>query len=147
MQELRMRELSMGREPNADDLFSRALQECKDESVGCFGITTIFSTVEHSFFYTERLQMIFEREQIVEPGDSVKLHGSASEGAYTTYQHWSNEEVRLDIAQTNLSILYTRKYRLDTSDSANPDTKYFLLPIPFRTNTGAVVDTKGLRIL
>lgn len=147
MQELRMRELSDGRQPSVDDLFSRTLQECKDESVGIFGIVTIFSPDEHGFFYTERLQMTIEQRQIVKPGDTVKLHGSAEEGAYTIHQHWSNEEVRLDIAQADLSILFTRKYRLDTSDSTNPDTKFFLLPIPFRTSTGAVVDTKELRLL
>lgn len=147
MQELRMRELSMGKQPNADDLFGRALQECKDESVGYFGITTIFSSVEHGFFYTERLQMTVERRQTVKPGDKVKFRASAAEGGYTIYQHWSNEDVRLDIVQADLSILFTKKYRLDTSDSANSNTKHFLLPIPFRTSTGAVIDIKEQHLL
>lgn len=91
--------------------------------------------------------MTVSREQVVKPGEAIKLHGSAEEGAYTIYQHWSNEEVRLDIVQADLSILFTRKYRLDINDSTNPDTRYFLLPIPFRTSTGIVLNTKELRLL
>lgn len=147
MQELRMHELNEGRQPNTAGLFGQALLECKDESVGIFEITTIFSQVQHSFFYTERLQMTSERKQIVLPGKAVKFHGSAEEGAYTVYQHWSSEEVRLDIAQADLSILFSRKYRLDAFDTNNPDTKYFLLPIPFRTSTGTVVNTRKLPLL
>lgn len=147
MQELRMRELSNGRHLNTGNLFDQMLLECKDESVGTFEILTIFSSIQHGFFYTERLQMASERKQTVQPGEILQFHGSAEEGAYTIYQHWSNEEVRLDIAQADLSILFTRKYRLDAFDSANPDTKYFLLPIPFRTSTGAVVNTRTLRLL
>lgn len=147
LQELRMRELSEGRQPGTDRLFGQTLLECNDESVGIFEISTIFSPIQHSFFYTEKLQMTSDRDQIIRPGETLKLHGSAEEGAYTIYQHWSNEEVRLDIAQADLSILFTRKYRLDASDTMNPDTKYFLLPIPLRTSTGTVVNTKALRLL
>ena len=147
MQELRMPELSDGRQPDTDRLFGRTLMECKDETVGIFEILTIFSPIQHGFFYTERLQMVLGRDQIIHPGEAVKLHGSAEEGAYTIHQYWSNEEVRLDIVQADLSVLFTRKYRLDVSDSTNSDTNNFLLPIPFRTSTGIVLNTKELRLL
>lgn len=108
MQELRTLELNEGKQPDTGVLFDRVLLECNDESVGIFEILTIFSSIEHSFFYTEKLQMILCREQIVLPGEAVKFHGSAEDGAYTIYQYWSNEEVRLDIAQADLSIWFTR---------------------------------------
>lgn len=146
LQELRMHELSEGRQPNTGMLFSWALSECEDESVGTFEILTIFSSVEHSFYYTERFETMVCRNQIVKPGGTIRLYGGAEEGAYTIYQHWSNEEVRLDILQADLSILFTRKYRLDIFDSHNADTRYFLLPIPLRTSTETVLNTHALHL-
>ena len=130
MQELRVQKTkkAKGIGLGTSGLFGRAMTECGDDTVGGFQIDTIYSPSENSFFYTEKLTMITGRDQLLQPGESIKFDGDAAEGAYTAYQHWSNEEVRIDLMQGDFSVLYTKKYRLEELDE---QTKFFLLPIPY----------------
>lgn len=124
---------------DVETLFDNALSSCKDDTVGGFPITIIYSPNEHGFFYTEKLYTVVERKQTVAGGECVKLSGTAEEGAYTACQHWSNKDVIIDVLQADLTILYTKKYRLTERDANNEETTHFLLPISCRTSTGQIL--------
>lgn len=95
----------------------------------------IYDRNEHSFFYAGRAELSTERLQIVKPGEVIRINGIAEEGACTVHYHESSEDVLIDIEQADLSILYTRKMRVD----ADERSKYFLLPISIRTSTQHVI--------
>ncbi len=128
-----------GNPKNCFGAFNYAINHCKDDSVGGFSINVQFDSISKRFIYPFRLETYVEREQKLVSGSQVKITGSAEEGACTIYYHSSNEDVALEIEQANLTLLYTQKYRLDDRDILNPGTKYFLLPIAIRTDSGEVI--------
>lgn len=136
MQEIRMQDKKIG----LGDPFERSIHECGDLSVGGFPILTVYSTFEHGFFYTERISSTTGRAHNTAPGEIIDFYDTAADGGYTTYQHWSNEEVRIDFLQGDFSILYTNKYRLSEPDEY---TKYFLLPIPIKTSEKIILPVRS----
>lgn len=118
--------------------FTYAMQHCGDETVGGFPTCVRFDELEKGFEYQERLEIMTERAQEVISGMEIKLGGSAEEGAYTAHYRASNEDVIIDLEQANVTLLYTRKYRLQNEDVSNPYTKHFLLPILVETDSGKV---------
>lgn len=138
MQKIRIEKNKESGEPGTRfsyQAFKRTLVECGDDSVGGFEIMIIYDRNEHSFFYAERAELSTERLQIVKPGEAIRINGIAEEGACTVHYHESSEDVLIDIEQADLSILYTRKMRVD----ADERSKYFLLPISIRTSTQRVI--------
>ena len=119
--------------------FNYAMRCCKDDSVGGFCISVIFSNSSHQFEYQERLELAVEREQKVLPGMPIKLVGSAEEGASTLHYYPSDLGVEIQIDQINLTIVFTSKYRLESEDCEKADTKHFLLPIKIRTDSREVL--------
>ena len=119
--------------------FTYAMRCCTDDSVGGFCIGVIFSSLTHQFEYQERLETAVEREQIVLPGMPIKISGNAEEGAATIHYYSSDAGVEIQIDQTNLTIIYTSKYRLELSDCGNPKTMHFLLPIKIKTDSREVI--------
>lgn len=115
--------------------FMHSMQDCGDETVGGFPICVIFDELEKGFEYQERLEIVTERAQEVISGMQIKLGGSAEEGAYTAHYRASNEDVIIDLEQANVTLLYTKKYRLNSEDVSNPHTKHFLLPIVVETDS------------
>lgn len=138
MQKIRIDKIKESGEPGinfTNQAYKRALVECGDNSVGGFDILIIYDCNKHSFFYAEKLELSTERVQIVGPGDSIRLNGPAEEGACAIHYHESSKDVLIDIEQADLSILYTRKLRIDTDLCS----KYLLLPILIRTSTQRVI--------
>ena len=83
---------------------------------------------------------VYEREQKVNTGALVKIAGTAEEGAYTAHYCESNEDVIITIEQANITLYYTKKYRLQNEDVDNKYTKHFLLPIVIESDTGKIID-------
>lgn len=119
--------------------FDYAMRCCKDDSVGGFCISVIFSNSSHQFEYQERLELAVEREQKVLPGMPIKLGGSAEEGASTIHYYPSDLGLEIQIEQINITIIHTSKYRLDSMDCDNPNTRYFMLPIKVRSDSREVL--------
>lgn len=134
MQKMRIGKLEEGEESVisfSHQAFKQALIESGDDSVGGFDIMIVYDRDEHSFFYTERLEMFCERAQKVEPGKAVRLSGAAEEGACTLHYYRSAGAVVIDIEQADLTLAYTRGQCTD----ADLRYKYFLLPMLIRTST------------
>lgn len=117
------------------EAFKRALQESGDDSVGGFDILVTYDSSKHSFLYTERMETAMERPEIVEPGKYVRTYGTAAEGGCTIYYYGSSEDVLIEIEQADLSVLYTRKIRVENGNTC----AHFLLPVPIRTSTQQVI--------
>lgn len=118
--------------------FMHALHHCGDETVGGFPIHVRFDESEKGFEYAEGLVSVAERTQELLSGMQIKLGGTAAEGAYTAHYIASNEDVIIKFDQAYVTLLYTRKYRLQDEDTLNPHTKHFLLPIVVESDSGNV---------
>lgn len=116
--------------------FRRAVSECSDDSVGGLIIQNTYRQEEHRFVYPEGYCSSYERKQTIKPGENVILSGPAETGAFTTYYHDSTDEVIIDFWQNNTSVIYSTKYRYGSTDVNNSNTKYFLLPAIYNTETG-----------
>lgn len=125
---------------NSCTAFMYAVQHCGDDSVGGFCANVGFSNSSKGFLYKERMESVTERAKKLVSGMQIPIGGSAEEGAYTAYYHESNEDVAIEIEQANITLLYTKKYRLHEEDVLNPNTKHFLLPIVVETDTGKVIE-------
>lgn len=121
------------------DAFKYAVERCGDNSVGGFNIVVKFNDLNAKFKYGERIESVCERTQKVLSGELIKIFGSAEEGGYTACYHESCDEVIINLAQANVSIIYTQKYRLHDDDILNTNTKCFLLPIIVDSKTGKVL--------
>lgn len=119
--------------------FDYAIGNCGDPSVGGFSIGISFDKAIKQFVYQAKLLSVYERPQNIAPNSLLKIGGSAEEGAYTAIYHETSEEVQIEIPQADITILYTKKYRLHREDVDNPYTKYFLLPIIVETSSGKVL--------
>lgn len=118
--------------------FTHALRHCGDETVGGFPIHVRFDEYTKEFEYAEGLVSVAERTQELLSGMQIKLGGTAAEGAYTAHYIASNEDVIIEFDQAHVTLLYTRKYRLQDEDTSNPHTKHFLLPIVVESDSGKV---------
>ena len=119
--------------------FRRAVSECSDDSVGGLIIQNTYRQEEHRFVYPEGYYSSYERKQTIKPGENVILSGPAETGAFTTYYHDSTDEVIIDFWQNNTSVIYSTKYRYGSTDVNNSNTKYFLLPAIYNTETGKFI--------
>ena len=93
------------------------------KTVGGFPIHVRFDEYTKEFEYAEGLVSVAERTQELLSGMQIKLGGTAAEGAYTAHYIASNEDVIIDFDQAHVTLLYTRKYRLQDEDTSNPHTK------------------------
>lgn len=118
--------------------FTHAIYHCGDETVGGFPIHVRFDEYKKEFEYAERLVSASERIQELLSGMQIKLGGTAAEGAYTAHFIASNEDVIIEFEQAHVTLLYTRKYRLQDEDTSNPYTRHFLLPIVIESDSGKV---------
>ena len=118
------------------ELFKKAVEECKDDSVGGFIIQCTYNGKQ--FLYPERLESYVSKPQIVRPGECVKLVDIAENGGYTVHFRESTQDVIMDFEQIDTSIIYTSRYRY-TEDIDNPYTKHLMLPFKFCTSKGLFI--------
>lgn len=143
MQEIRMNTIKGNENVShyaSSQYFRRAIHECGDSSVGGFCVMVRFFKSDNSFLYVESFQSAVSRPQYVPEGREIRFWDPASAGGYTEHIYPSTSEVRIDIDQCDLTLLYTGRYRLSQYDVDNIYTRYFLLPIPIRTSTNKVLE-------
>lgn len=121
------------------EMMEQTIEECGDTTVGKYVVDVRYDRNQHSFVYSERLTSSYERNQIVRLGEKIKLGGTAEEGAYTAHFLESNTDVVIEIAQNDLTILFTNRYRLEEPHNVNDHTKHFMLPLLIKTSTGTVL--------
>ena len=107
--------------------------------VGGFIVDVTFDCESHSFIYPEHFESWNEREQIVMPGESIKLYASAEDGGYTAHYRESPKDFVVDIEQVNISVGFTDRYRLQEENSINSLTDHLMLPILVQTDTNRVL--------
>jgi len=125
---------------SAMDLFRKAIRDTKDGSVGKdFFVHTFASSRTNKFIYPYRIESFIDVKKTILSGENIPLMVSATEGGFTSEYLENTENVIINIPQADLSILYTKQYRLDKYDVGNPSTKYFLLPITYQTSSGKIL--------
>ena len=132
LQELRLQDQQLSSYTSID-LFSRAIEECGDDSVGGFVIESLYNGKE--FVYPYRLESSVSKPQIVRPGESICLFDIAENGGYTAQFRESRQDVIIDFVQIDVSVIYTAKYRYK-DDIEDEFKKHLMLPFEFCTSTG-----------
>ena len=114
-------------------LFTRAVYECGDDSVGGFVIQSTYNGKE--FFYPERLESSVYKSQIAQPGENIQLIDTAENGGYTVHFRESKCDVIMTFEQIDISVIYSARYRYK-SDMESDYKKHLMLPFEFYTSTG-----------
>ena len=113
-------------------LFSRAIDECGDDSVGGFVIKSTFDG--ERFFYPERLESSVEKKQIVKPGECLRLFDTAENGGFTIHFRESAQDVIIDFLQKDYSVVYSANFRYK-SEKSNECKEHLMIPLIFCTST------------
>jgi len=124
---------------NASDQTEHAFYEivegCSDDTVGGFSVKVIFDFQSNSFVYQWRRHFITGRDQIVEPGKSIRFDTSPSDGNYSyEIEPIDIENVLFKIDQMKPDILFSRKFRLDPADTNNKNLFGLMMPMLVATN-------------
>lgn len=106
-----------------------------DDTVGGITVSVIFDYQAKRFIYGWERAFYTSKPQIVQPGGAISFHLSASDGEY------SHEIVPIDLQnvlcvvdQMNPRILYSRNFRLDSSDIENPHLSGLMMPMLVKVN-------------
>ncbi len=113
-------------------LFSNAIDECGDDSVGGFAIECSFN--EEKFIYPERLESSVEKAQLVQLGECIRLFDTAENGGFTIHFRESPKDVIIDFLQKDYSVIYSASIRYQ-SEKNKESKKHLMLPIEFCTST------------
>lgn len=98
--------------------FDKALKMCGDKTVGGFHIPVYYNYETNSFQYKWYLCSSYEGMQIVEPGKTVKLYGTAAEGGYTIQTiPISIDNIIVEFEQISFGILYSRQKYMEKYDA------------------------------
>lgn len=116
----------------------KAIMNSGDNSVGGFISHVRYDKYQGSFVYAYRLSMHEERMQPVAAGDAIIYHHSSEHGGFAYEIPENNQKFRLDFFQSDLSLVYTNKYRLIDSIYSE-HIKHFMLPILCKTSTGTML--------
>ena len=133
MQEIRMQEDNS--KNNTLDCFKRAVEECKDDTVGGFVICDRFDYGTNQFVFQERFEAYACREQMVPLGGEILFSRPAETGDCTIHYIEDPYDVIMEFYQINKTLLYTQRYRYSDKDVINTDTNHFLLPMIIDTTT------------
>ena len=120
--------------------FQTAIEKASDDSVGGFITDIRYDYNNRTFAYSERLETHTGKDQIVKPGECIRLYDNAADGGYLVHYDESWSMFSLQIDQGDLSIVYTNESKYAEPDSINDHTKYFMLPILKRTSTGEPIE-------
>ena len=115
--------------------FQAAIESCGDDSVGGYITNIRYDYHEKTFVYSERLESHTGRDQIVQPGECIRLYDNAANGGYLVYYYESPSVFALSIDQGDFSIVYSNGTKYAEPDSLNDHTKYFMIPVLMRTST------------
>ncbi len=120
-------------------LFQRAVEKCKDDSVGGFLICDCYDANERQFIFQERLEAYGAGPQIIPPGGIIAFNRPAETGDCTIHFIPDPFEVIIEFYQNSTILLYTRRYRYSEIDTNNKHTNHFLLPMLVDARTNKVL--------
>lgn len=113
-----------------ESAFQSVVQGCGDDSVGIFHISASYRTDLKCFWFSEKSGFYSGREQIINPGETVKFYMDPRDGGFSFHQCPCNfESLIVKIDQMDSMILYSRAYRLSDSDKNNPNLFGLMLPM------------------
>lgn len=124
--------------------FHEVVNGGNDETVGGNVIAVIYDYQFNSYVYRWERAFHSSKPQTVELGKNIIFYSSASDGGYSyEIEHKDIENVLITIDQMNPAILYSRRYRLDSSDIENPNLFGLMMPMLVETNeNGDIVRLK-----
>lgn len=137
LQELRMEDDFLAQ--NTLSLFTRAVEECKDNTVGGFIICDRFDNIKNQFVFQERLEAYAYRAQSVHYGEEIVFSRPAETGDCTLHFYEDPYDVIIEFYQNNTILLYTSRYRYSDKDTNNKNTNHFLLPMIIDAETNMVL--------
>ena len=119
---------------HTDYAFRDVVNGCKDDSVGGRTIEVMYDYQCNSFLYHWERAFHTSKPQIVALGSNIVFHTSASDGGYS-YEvvHKDIENVCFIVDQMEPAILYSRRFRVDSSDVGNPHLFGLMLPMLVKT--------------
>ena len=120
-------------------LFQRAVEECKDDSVGGFLICDYYDANEQQFIFQERLEAHGAGSQIIPPGGIIAFNRPSETGDCTIHFIPDPSEVIIEFYQNSTILFYTRRYRYSEIDTNNKHTKHFMLPMLVDASTNKVL--------
>lgn len=116
-----------------DSAFDSVVQGCKDDSVGLFHISASYRLDLKHFWYSEKSGFYSGKDQIVNPGDTIKFFLDPSDGGFSYHQcPCGFESLIVKIDQMEPMILYSRSHRLTESDHHNLNLFGLMLPMLVR---------------
>ena len=120
--------------------FRSAIEKSGDDSVGGYITEIRYDSERCSFVYSERLESHTGQDQIVQPGESIRLYDNATNGGYMVHYYESPQEFFFSIDQGDLTIVYSNLVKYTEPNSINSHTRYFMTPILMRTSTWSPIE-------
>ena len=139
-QELRIRQDNANRvdEPaykHTTRAFQSVVDGGIDNTVGGITVSVIFDYQDKSFIYGWERALYTSKSQIVQLGEAISFHLSASDGGY------SHKIVPIDLQnvlcivdQMNPHVLYSSSIHLDSFDIENPNLSGLMMPMLVKVN-------------
>lgn len=113
-----------------DSAFESVVQGCLDDSVGLFHISASYRPDLKCFWCSEKSGFYSGKDQIVNPGETIKFFLDPSDGGFSYHQCPCNfESLIVKIDQMEPMILFSRGHRLVESNSNNPNLFGLMLPM------------------
>ncbi|MBQ6266765.1 MAG: hypothetical protein IJK64_03240 [Clostridia bacterium] len=115
--------------------FHEVVNGGNDETVGGNVIAVIYDYQLSSYVYRWERAFHSSKPQTVELGKNIIFYSSASDGGYSyEIEHKDIENVLITIDQMNPAILYSRRFRVDSSDIENPNLFGLMMPMLVEAN-------------
>ena len=110
--------------------FHEVVAGCKDATVGGRAVEVTYDYQSNSFAYRWKRAFYSSKDQTVNPGDSIVFYTSASDGGYSyEIEQKDIENVLFIIDQMKCSILYSRRFRVESSDVTNRNLFGLMMPM------------------
>ena len=134
--------LSSGADPTTqtERAFHNVVNGCSDETVGGRAIEVVYNYSDNSFEYNWQRSYNTSKSQNIKSGDPIILYTSASDGGYS-YEivHADIENALFVIDQMEPAILYSRRYRVDSTDTNNKNLYGLMLPMLVKNDNGIII--------
>ena len=137
--EMQRKRKMLNEKTSTDAIFQSAIDSGVDEFVGGFDISASYMEQENRFVYDNRMITHYPKEQLVLPGENVKIFCGSDEGGYTISYQETPDGLLIQLEQSDLTVLYSNKYRLTEEDIKNKNIKYFMLPMRIHRDTGRII--------
>ena len=124
---------------NSHIIFMQAIDSGLDDGVGGFPITVSHNKEMAAFEYKWVMYSYIGKSFLVKPGEAVPLFADAQNGGFTAEIYGDYDTLFVEIHQTDLNIVYTRKYRYGQSGEDSKYTRHFMLTMKQQRSTNIVL--------